>query len=254
MLVPKRMSVLSRVSQTKIDVLVAMIIFGLMSGVLVWTNSLTTGTIATAKSTAIGPAIDVSYGCGASSSTCSFTLETTYYPDILACIVEGNGAALNMSGGGLTWHQRGPTVHHIVYGAEFYAITSSAWWPSLTATSSGTSVATDCLAVSNVNTTSPFDPHAGLPYTSGDSASSEPSIEGVSTGHANDMLVSLVAETGTGQTIPPAGFTLVSVGGNRAIAAYSSVSSIRSGLSETWGTPVPGWVMFADAIQGAGTS
>jgi len=110
--------------------------------------------------------------------------------------------------------------------------------------------------ISGANTANPFDSNSGLPYTKS-GTSGTPTITGVSTSNANDMIIGLVGyrATSTNQTAA-SGYTLIasqtfSSSQQWGAAEYQKVTSAQSGISVSWGTSMSSsdWTMIVDAIQ-----
>jgi hypothetical protein len=115
------------------------------------------------------------------------------------------------------------------------------------------------IAISGANTTNPFDPaNSGNPYTNTGS-SGTPSVSGVSTSNANDMIIALAGYSGTSTNETAAsGYTLVASQTNNTstpawgAAEYKIVASMQSSASATWGTTISGsdnWAMIVDAVR-----
>ena len=94
-------------------------------------------------------------------------------------------------------------------------------------------------AINGCNIASPWDPNVGLPVK-GSSSSGAPSLSGVNTTNANDLLINLAANM-TASLSEPSGWTgrdqVGNGGGINTANLYSaslSVSSPQSGLSAAW--------------------
>jgi hypothetical protein len=107
---------------------------------------------------------------------------------------------------------------------------------------------------------SPFDTHTGLPYLAHNTGSSAPTMTGVSTSNANDMILAFEGHlssttdtvgtlAGTAFSAPP-GF-LNNANGEGCNAEYQIVSSTLSSATATFGTSESNWVMIVDAVQRA---
>jgi hypothetical protein len=111
--------------------------------------------------------------------------------------------------------------------------------------------------ISGANTLSPFDSNSGLPRTR-TGTSGTPTVTGVSTSNANDIIIGLVGyrNNATGETAA-AGYTLIAsqtygTGSSQqwGAAEYKIVSSTQSSVSVSWGVNLSSndWAMIADAI------
>lgn len=199
-------------------------------------------------------------GCNAATTTCSLTLTTTSpQAEIIDCIAEWSNAGTSptMSGGSLTWIQRGSSVHSAtggIWGGEFEAVASSplsAASLTFTATSAVTVSAT-CFGISSENG---FDSHSGLPFSGTGSSTSAPAVSSISTTNTNDILLALLAESGTGQSACPTNFFAIAVGsggvgGTRTQACYEIVTSPQASITVTWPTDVQASA-FVDAVVAA---
>jgi hypothetical protein len=199
--------------------------------------------------------IDGSVGNQAGTNTITVSLTTTKTNDIIIAIGEYSNAGTSptISSPHLTWFTRGPGAVHSgtngTWGIEFYALAST----PLSAeqiTFSATSAVTIGLAVFGINGTAEiFDTNSGLPFVN-NALSGTLTISGVSTNAAQTVLVSLVAESGTGQGTAPTGFTLINTSGNsRLAAAYKVVTVAQSNITVSWPTADGSWVLFVDAVQ-----
>jgi len=154
----------------------------------------------------------------------------------------------------------------------WYAVASSAFSGSITVTFSDSSGTPDALAlvafgVSGANTASPWDSNVAVPRVGSGQTSGPPSVSGVSTSNADDMILGLAARGNTGGTNPGSetagsGFSLInsviSAGVHNfdtADAEDEVVSSPLSGASLAFGSTTGGtgpyWVMIGDALQAA---
>ncbi len=77
---------------------------------------------------------------------------------------------------------------------EYYAFTDSAHTGSfsITVTMSTThTYSVQAFGITGANIANPFDTHAGVPYTNSNTGASVPTVTGVSTSNANDMILGL---------------------------------------------------------------
>jgi hypothetical protein len=205
----------------------------------------------------------------ASTSTVSISLTTTDVGDILVLIVSCNGSgdvssvSDNKTGG--TWVRR---IHDTAHEGD-----NSTWWVawtggsgtvSITATLNQTGVGGIIAAVGisdPASTTSPWDPHAGLPANSGTTALPTPSVT-ASTTNANDFILAFAVAPGIGHA-PTANspFALINSINYGAIGwswgeAYEIVSSAQSSVAFTpltFDSASGACTLYIDAIELAST-
>jgi len=156
----------------------------------------------------------------------------------------------------LTWTQRGTVdVSGTQRISEWRAVFSTGGSITITVTfpSSDTTYGLSAVAfaISGANTASPFDTHTGLPYTATGSGSA-PSVTGVSTTNANDMIIGLQGSRAATTETAGTGFTLItsitSAGGSGA-AEDNVVTSTLSSATVSFGTSTTSWAMIVDAVQ-----
>ena len=220
------------------------------------------------------------------SSGSTGTLTTLKFPDVIVVMVNDENAA---GGGGspagvvdtvasvtstpaLTFSPRSsntlgsPTFQDL---EVWYAIASSTFSGTVTATLNG---GTDdavmvAFGVSGANTASPWDPNPSLPATANGPTGFAPSMSGVSTSNANDMILGFQANgdsTAVGATSETAGsgFALVCVtcnvnnngASNDADGAAEDgvVGTTEYNAAVAFGTTIAladSWLVTADAIQ-----
>ena len=159
----------------------------------------------------------------------------------------------------LTWSTRGSVsgVSSRAYLTERYAAAGATAVTSITVTFSGSltgdGAAVIVFGVSGANTASPFDTHAGLPY-SNDGSSSTPSVTGVSTSTANDAIIAVLGSRSTTAETAGSGFTMIvskstSTSGGNGAAEYEIASGTLTSATVSFGTSVSDWAMLVDAIQ-----
>ncbi len=263
---------------------------GISGGGLAWshraTTSATTFTLNYVPLTLTNNVVSTLSADGSATGTFSttnsgtVTLSTTNANDVI--VVEEtnengpNAAVLTVSSvtaSGLSFAQRSS----FTLGAPTYQ-DAEVWWAVassplastvITVTISGTTDDASLVAfgVSGANTASPWDPNISLPATATGSPSTTPTVNGVSTTNANDIILGFqgngnnagafaVSETAG------AGFTLIqdvanngAVNADDASAEYQTVSSAQSGVTVAFGTVMDTnnyWMMMADAIQAGG--
>ena len=162
----------------------------------------------------------------------------------------------------LSYRQRGTTLRNCRNAeaiSEYYAVTSSSQTGAFRITvtphcCNRENIDVQVFGILGANTASPFDPHSGLPYTGYSKCSSIPTVTGVSTSNANDIILGL--EGNSGSTAETAGsyFTgtiLHNVNGEGDNVGYKTVTSILSSSSIAFGTRVTNWVMYVDAVRQA---
>jgi hypothetical protein len=165
----------------------------------------------------------------------------------------------------LAWHQRVAT-NNDPYGSngegifEYYAITDSShtgpFKVSVTISSGQSShkMCVQAIGITGANTANPFDTHSGLPYTASGS-SGTPTVSGVYTTNANDMLLAFEGDQGSSAQTAGSGFNATglvhNVNGQGNNAEYKIVSSTQSNINVSFGSSVSNWVMIVDAVQRA---
>jgi hypothetical protein len=162
----------------------------------------------------------------------------------------------------LSYRQRGTALRNCRNAeaiSEYYAVTSASQTGSFRITVTPRccnceNIDVQVLGILGANTASPFDPHCCLPYTGYSKCSSIPTVTGVSTSNANDIILGL--EGNSGSTAETAGsyFTgtiLHDVNGEGCNVGYKTVTSTLSSSSIAFGTRVTNWVMYVDAVREA---
>ncbi len=207
----------------------------------------------------------------------TITLTTTNSNDVIVLLV-GNEDATNavirtvstVTASGLTFVQRSSKT----LGAPSYQDTE-VWWAIassplsavvITVTLSGSTddAAMNAFGVSGANTASPWDSNAALPATTTGTAGTTPSVSGVSTSNAKDMILGFQGNgngAGNAATVetPGSGFTLISnIDNEGAVNAIDTaaedevVSTTQSSITVAFGTSTSvtdDWMMIGDAIQ-----
>ncbi len=204
----------------------------------------------------VPPALDVSNTAstgGSSSYTVSFT--TTKANDILYVVVStGSSNTATISGGGLTWAQRGANV--AISGTRtlqaFWAHESSIGAITITINLSGSSTSSVvAYAVSGANTASPFD--VATPITN--TGSTSPATATISTNNADFIIGAVGVRHASISLTAGTGFT--SIGSVTSFdpevgAEYKTVTTAQTnlGVSYTLGSS-NNWAIIVDAIKGA---
>jgi hypothetical protein len=110
--------------------------------------------------------------------------------------------------------------------------------------------------ITGANTATPFDTNTNLPRTASGTTSSKPTVSGVSTSNANDMILAFEGQTSSTAQTAGSSFTapanllhnVNSLGNN---VEYEIVTSTQSSISVSFGTSVNPWVMAVHAVQRA---
>jgi hypothetical protein len=108
--------------------------------------------------------------------------------------------------------------------------------------------------ITGANTATPFDTNPSLPAHARGTTSSYPTVTGVSTSNANDMILAFEGQTSSTAQTAGSPFTapatllhnVNSLGNN---VEYEIVSSTQSGISVSFGTSVSPWIMAVHAVQ-----
>jgi hypothetical protein len=108
--------------------------------------------------------------------------------------------------------------------------------------------------ITGANTATPFDTNYLLPATNSQNYFSAPTVYGVSTSNANDMILAFEGQTssttqtaGPSFTAPPTLLHNVNNLGNNV--EYEIVTSTQSYITVSFGTSVSSWIMAVDAVQ-----
>lgn len=199
----------------------------------------------------IGDAIQAAPGVNSISTT----LTTKLAPDIIYTVVAVSGTAAGISVSGLSFTERACASDSSGSGIDvcsFYAVVSSTLnSQSITASwSSDRSASITVFGIYGANTLSPFDSNGAIPATS--SGSSKTASVIVSTSNSNDMILGLVAQSGSDSFVVESGFSEVVTSTilPSVVAEYNDVSSSQNNLnvSATSDNSNP-WAMIGDAVQ-----
>jgi large repetitive protein len=231
------------------------------------TNTITvSGTgIVTATYTPQTFGISSSGSNGATSGT-TVTVSSLNCPvgDVVVVLIssQGGNSISSVSGGGLTWTPRSSVdqnSHARIW--EYYAVPTTSALTSVTVTfgtaATGTSgVNVVVFGISGANTASPFDGNA---RTASSTSNSAPTVAGVSTSNANDMIIGLEAHRST--TAATAGAiagttgTIIKTqtGGGAGTAAENRIlTSTISSQSVAFSTINSNdWAMIVEAVKRA---
>jgi hypothetical protein len=140
----------------------------------------------------------------------------------------------------------------------YYALTGTHTGPfTITVRmSSSYNYTVQAFGITGANTTTPFDTNSNLPATAGGTTSRYPTVTGVSTSNAHDMILAFEGQTnstaqtaGSSFTAPAALLHNVNSLGNNV--EYQIVTSIQSSISVSFGTKVKPWIMAVEAVQRA---
>ena len=207
-------------------------------------------------------AVDVSNTASGTGSSVAVTLSGCKANDVIIVLASAHSnlasAITDNLGTHLPWALRktsdvSSTQRISEYWAPFTAGGSITITLTVTADSTyGSSVV--AFAISGTNTASPFDTNAGLPYSATSSGSSAPSVTGVSTTNANDMIIGLQGSRAATTETAGTSYTLIrSVTSARGSGATEDriVTSVQSSATVSFGTSTTGWAMIVDAVQQA---
>lgn len=208
---------------------------------------------------------------GTATSVVSGTLTTVNTNDIIVALAFNSNApnailrtVSSVTATGLSFTKRSA----IANSTGFFDL--EVWWAPATSTFSGTITANwsgvvddttiNVFGVSGANTSTPWDANASLPKTlsSPTGSAAAPSVTGVSTSNANDMLLGFVGGGGAVVETAGAGFTLIntvsSAAGITSASERNVVAATQSSITVAFGTTftntIP-WLMIADAIVAA---
>jgi hypothetical protein len=203
-------------------------------------TTLTTGTLTTTSGTGLIIVADISHGPPVTTHVLSVT---------------------SVTGSALTFSKRGPTFS---FGSSSAV---ERWWAPATASFTGvigltwsTSLSANAVlsafGVAGVfNTASPWDTNVGLPYANSSASAIQPTVTGINTSQANDLL--LAVEGGVGNTLggTPTGYTLIAgISANLGAGlyeqsdAFEAVTSIQASASCVWSGAPSNWVAVVDAV------
>jgi flagellin-like protein len=209
--------------------------------------------------------IDVSDSNAATTASVSVTLSNCKAGDLIVVLGSANGNLPTSISDNLGTHLGWGTARDTVdasshqrladYSAVYTAggsITITITWASADATNGHSVIA---FAISGANTATPFDTHAGLPYSATGTSNSVPSISGVATTNQYDMIIGLTGSRATTTQTAGTNYNLIesvtSTAGSAA-AEYQIVSTAQTSATVSFGTSTTStWAIIADAIQRA---
>ena len=224
------------------------------------------------------PALDGSAtGSFTSAASGTVTLTTSLSNDVIVVMVEDedvNNAVVrtvsSVTATGLAFAHRSTgsinaspyTETEVWWAAAASALSSK----TITVTLSGSIDDASIVAfgVSGANTATPWDANGALPATATGASSANPTVNGVSTSNANDMLLGFTGLSLPGSGTPAtetagAGYTLIqtqvnggATGASEAAAEYKVVAATQSSVSVAFATANTNWIMTGDAIQASG--
>jgi hypothetical protein len=190
---------------------------------------------------------------------------------IMIVITQGNSGSSNIRSftlsdsfsSHLTYTQRGSTLSsgsNAEAISVYYAVTDSSHTGSftITVTPSNYNRNFDVLVfgITGANTASPFDSNGALPKTASNTGSSTPTVTGVSTSNANDMLLAFEGQlSSTAQTANSPFQSIASLlrnsNGEGCNVQYEIVTQTQTNINVQFGQSVSNWVMIVDAVQRA---
>lgn len=209
-------------------------------------------------------------GNGFSSATPSLALSTSNPDDIILAFVVTvraffTPATVNsITGGGLTFTKRtaiGGNSGSTNYSLEIWAapaasaLSAATLQANLSAASEGLLA---FVAFSGGNTSSIWDANGSLPASAGPMTSA-PSVSGVSTSNANDVIIAAAAGIGMVIGNPGAGYTIIGNDVRSGVYAldiqYKIVAAVQSSVTVAFGASETssGANIYADAIQAGST-
>lgn len=217
---------------------------------------------------------------GAATNTVSSTTFTTTVTDTVIMAVVGTSAGglgggpftvSSISGGGLTWTRRNGQTAANSFGQQgnqevWYAIASSTFSATVTATLSGSSGAgyIAVFAFSGANTSTPFDVNGALPVQNANMTAVANAVTGnVSTTNADTAIFAFITNTSGSQTdwTPNASYTTIGnvnafSGGPNFIQLYAEgqyriVTSAQSSVAVAFTPNSANYYYYIDAIQAA---
>jgi VCBS repeat-containing protein len=219
-------------------------------------GSLDSNTVAvsiTVNAVHVPPAIDVSgTGTRTSGNTYTITLNTNNANEIIyIAVATGSSNTASVSGGGLTWTQRGNSA---ISGTRtlqtFWALKATSGSITITINCGGASSSAVAFAISGANTASPFDTTNPRASTG---TSTAPSTT-ITTTNANDFIIGVVGIRNQPTITKGASFTLigsVTSGDPEVSAEYMTVTATQTNLSVGYTlNSSQDWAMIADAVKG----
>ncbi len=218
-------------------------------------------------------------GSFSSTNTGAVTLTTGKTNDIIVVAVNNentaNGVLRTVSGvtsTGLTFHNRSAVTQNSAPYED-----TEVWWALASSTLSSASITVTltgsiddasivAFGVNGANTSTPWDTNGAIPAYNSNTASQAPSVSGISTSNAADILFGVNGDSVPGAGAPStetagSGYTLIQTqvnsggtGADEVAAEYQLVSSTQAGVSASFGVANTNWTMIGDAIQAASSS
>ncbi|MGD0644239.1 MAG: hypothetical protein ABSA75_04975 [Candidatus Bathyarchaeia archaeon] len=206
------------------------------------------------------------FGSVSGGKTITTTSMTAQANELVIIVITGNSSSPAVSsvtdnfGTHLTYHQQvaysGGGAGQCLY--VYYAVTGSQTGSfKVTVTMSiNYTYCVQAFGITGANTATPFDTNSNLPAKAAGTSLSLPTVTGVSTSNAHDMILAFEGQTNsTTQTsgssfTAPAGLlnNVNSLGNN---VEYQIVSATQSSISVSFGTSVTPWIMTVEGVQRA---
>lgn len=209
------------------------------------------------------PAIDgtpATTGTSTVGQPITATLTTTQSNDVVVVTVGGTttaaGTGVAISGCSLTWTRYEYAFDTFNREVDLWYAVAASPLSSCVITVPGngnwTFTGMTAMGISGANTTTPFDPN-GASSGVANGVSTTPTVSGISTSNAHDILIGGVVASGAGPPTAGSGFTqLWNSGAVTPVLAseYEVVSATQSGISLTFGgLSTSTWAMLAAAVQ-----
>lgn len=205
-----------------------------------------------------GSAVTGSWSSGSSFSTSGLTTSNANDVLVAAVVINSPSPAQTVSSISATgtsgWAKRasvtiGTGVEiELWYGVAASPLVTKPITITLTGTPSNSANA-QVFAVSGADTSVIHDSNVSLPATALANTSSTPTVSGISTSNGNDMIIAVLANSGSAETAG-SGYTLITTGGSTFLSGseYKIVSATQSSISATFATAATHWGMIVDAI------
>jgi hypothetical protein len=238
-----------------------------------------TGTVTATYTNQLLPTFGIDANCigygsisssGASPiTTTSMTAQTNEL--IMIVITQGNSGSSSIRtfaltdsfSSHLTYTQKGSTVSsgsNAEAISVYYAVTDSSHTGSFTITVTPSSYNRNfdvlVFGITGANTASPFDSNAVLPRTNSNTGTSTPTVTGISTSNANDMILAFEGQLSS--TTQTAGSPFQSIAsllrnsnGEGCNVQYEIVTQTQTNISAQFGQSVSNWVMVVNAVKRA---
>ena len=208
----------------------------------------------------------VAFGSVSSGTTITLTLPSCKAGDLIVVAISGSSSSGTLAvssvsdTAGLTYTQRTSEKAGGESLFEWYAFsTGSLSSDTITVRMSAThAYSIEAFGFTGVSQSNIFDSNSAVPARSSGSFST-PSVSGVSTSNANDIIIAMEGDgSGSAQTVGT-GYTLIAAqnpsSGQTIAVEYEVVSTTQSGATVSFGSSTfSNWVMIADAIDPASQS